>query len=97
MNKRSFLKSLLTCAVAPSILLPTFKDAHKWKRTENFLFMPNPAWQDAPYEVAFLFPYQRIILDIPSLDENSVIPNLVVDRVIFPYNMGNIFRQVLDV
>lgn len=53
-NRRSFLRGLLLAAVAPSVLLPKFKDAHKWKRTEN-LWIANPEYVTAEYETAFMF------------------------------------------
>lgn len=51
-GRRGFLRSLLIAAVAPSILVPKFKDAHKWKRTET-LFMPNPAYVEAEYKIQY--------------------------------------------
>lgn len=56
MNKRSFLKSLLVAAVAPSVLIPQFKDSFKWKRiTASGLLIPNPDWINATYEIAFTY------------------------------------------
>lgn len=53
MNKRSFLKSLLTLAVAPQIILSTSADRFKWKKTGD-LWIINPEWVNAPYEVSFI-------------------------------------------
>lgn len=57
MNKRSFIKSLLLVAVAPAILIPKAKDAFKWKRV-NDLWVVNPDYGTAPYEVGF-FPFEH--------------------------------------
>ncbi len=55
MNTRSFLKSLLVAAVAPSILLPKLNDSFKWKSlSTSGLMVPNPEWINAPFEIAFL-------------------------------------------
>lgn len=55
-NRRGFLKSMLAAAVGASILVPTFSDAHKWKRSaKTGLWVLNPEYVNAPYEVRFLF------------------------------------------
>lgn len=46
-NRRSFLRGILLAAVAPSLLLPKFKDGHKWKSTE-MLYIPNESSIDGP-------------------------------------------------
>lgn len=47
---------MLAAAVGASILVPTFKDAHKWKRSaKTGLWVINPEYVNAPYETYFLF------------------------------------------
>jgi hypothetical protein len=56
MNTRSFLKSILVAAVAPTILLPALKDSYKWVRPNtNSLYVINPDWINAEYELAFVY------------------------------------------
>lgn len=43
MNTRSFIKSLLVMAVAPSVIVPVLKDRFRWKL--------NPEWDDAPLKM----------------------------------------------
>jgi hypothetical protein len=51
MNRRSFLTGL--CAVAPLLFLPKFESV-KWKRTAQQLWVPNPKYATAPFEIRFL-------------------------------------------
>jgi hypothetical protein len=53
MERRNFIKAMLLAAVAPSVLLPRLADHHRWKRTGN-LWVRNPAWETAKYEVFYL-------------------------------------------
>lgn len=53
LNTRNFIKSLLVASVAPSILLSSAKDRTKWKATKQGLWIPNPAYANAPYEIAY--------------------------------------------
>ena len=50
MNTRSFLKALATIAVAPQILIPKAPDAYRWAKG---LYVPNPAWESATYEISW--------------------------------------------
>lgn len=56
-NKRSFIKSLLVACVAPTVLVPRLKDAFNWKPSAENLWVPNPNWNNAPFEIAF---YERL-------------------------------------
>ena len=53
MNTISFIKSLLVASIAPQVLL---NSSFKWKAPtkENPLWMFNPEWEDAPYELQFI-------------------------------------------
>ena len=52
-SRRSFLKSMLVAAIAPSVLAGVCSDRFKWKRT-NDVWVPNPEWVKAEYEVYFI-------------------------------------------
>lgn len=59
MNTRSFIKSLLLCAAAPQVILSSSLDKQKWKATvkhikKNGIYVPNPEYFKAEYEVVFL-------------------------------------------
>ena len=56
-TRRQFFKTLALSVAAISsanILVPAFADTHKWKRTGQWLYVINPDYVDAPYEVAIL-------------------------------------------
>lgn len=56
MNRRGFLKSLglaLGVAVAPQVLLSRAPDAFKWKRASSGVWVLNPEWVNAPYEIGY--------------------------------------------
>jgi len=58
MNKRNFMKALLTAAVAPQVLLAMAGDRQRWKRTEqsiwtrvsDIMWVANPEWVNPPSE-----------------------------------------------
>lgn len=49
MKRRSFLRGIITACVAPQLLVDC---GFKWKRTEA-MWIPNPDWVKAPYELVF--------------------------------------------
>lgn len=54
MNRRSFLASLAAAAAAPQVLIATATDAFRWKKTVEGLWVLNPEWVNAPYELLIL-------------------------------------------
>lgn len=54
MNRRSFLRGVIASCVAPALLLPKTASIPKWKRTTQQLWVPNPEWKTAEYEIAWL-------------------------------------------
>lgn len=55
LNTRSFIKSLLVAAIAPTILIPRAKDSFKWKQNvETGLYVLNPDYVNAPFEIAYI-------------------------------------------
>lgn len=50
MNRRSFITTLLAGCVAPLILPGAGRN---WKKS-GALYVPNPMWQNAEYEVSFI-------------------------------------------
>lgn len=54
MNTRSFLKSLLVAAVAPQVLAAVAKDRCRWTKTISGLYVINPAWVTAKYELTYI-------------------------------------------
>lgn len=70
MNRRSFIGSVILACAAPTILARTF-DGFKWKKNSQGLWVKNPAWQTAQYEVIYvdappIFDV-RILRDIPCI------------------------------
>lgn len=57
MNRRGFFSALGTVSVgliiAPNLFLPKL-DHTRWKRTKQMLIVPNPEYQNAIYEMAFI-------------------------------------------
>jgi len=62
MNKRDFLKSILIGCVAPSILVASANDHYKWKKYNN-IWIPNPEYITAPYEIVFYASFFPLGLD----------------------------------
>ena len=75
MNRRSFLSTVLAGVVAPAFLPGA---GRLWKRTESGLSVPkraviNPAWVNAPYEVAFHW--------TPNFVHDVAVPPQVLDKI----------------
>jgi len=51
MNTRTFIKSLLVGAIAPSVFLPKASDSFKWKRTASGIYVVSDVdkFQRLPY------------------------------------------------
>lgn len=75
MNRRSFFRTLGlgAAAAAAQIYLPKFPDSMRWKvtREASGIYVPNPEWVNAPYEVLFL-----VLVDpaSPGFDVTKVHP-----------------------
>lgn len=58
-SRRSFFAQLAVAVagtvVAPSILARCAPDAFKWRKTTHGLYVVNPEWLTAEYEIRFLF------------------------------------------
>jgi hypothetical protein len=73
MNRRSFFKTL-SAAVAGTVVLPpaiTFDRCWKypvWKKSGD-IWIINPEWENAPYEIGFHFPTGRFPIIHPRLNE----------------------------
>lgn len=55
-TRRSFFAQLALSVAAlssASILIPQAADAFKWQRTKQWLYVLNPEWVNAPYEIGF--------------------------------------------
>ena len=63
MNRRSFFKTLATAAAAFTILPSAVTYGRTWaKKTSSGIYVVNPAWVNAPYEVGFYFqPYEKFL------------------------------------
>lgn len=73
-NRRSFLRGILVAAVAPSVLLPKFKDTYKWKRTET-LWIANPEYVTATHEIKYIFDVRVLSGKWPFVQNgHSVLP-----------------------
>lgn len=59
MNRRSFIADMLVAGTA-TLFLPGA--GRKWKRTSENLYIPNPAWQTAQYEVIHFY-----LLPVPGI------------------------------
>ena len=66
MNRRSFLTSLgliIAAASAPGLLLPRASDHARWKKSASqVLYVPNPEYVSAPYEMTFLWDVNTAML-----------------------------------
>lgn len=102
MNKRSFLKSLLTLAVAPQIILSTSVNRFKWKRAGD-LWIINPEYVNAPFEIGFLMPPQTTFYDFilaykdkPSFSilNREALPKDHMSSMPWPYRLNNKMEHV---
>lgn len=80
MNRRSFFASLVAAAgatiVAPQILLSSAHDRMRWKKSEgSFVYVPNPEWYDAPYELHFFHNPESGTIDrvIEATDQDPIV------------------------
>jgi hypothetical protein len=84
MNTRSFLKTILTASLAPSLLLARAGDAYRWKQEPTTkIWIVNPEWENATLEIGYI---AREELHIPGLpiridERNRIIPHLVERRI----------------
>ncbi len=65
MNRRSFFTKLGLAAVSLAILPAATTYARNWKKAQD-LWVPNPAWVDAPYEVTWV---AGVDMQAPLFDE----------------------------
>lgn len=88
MNRRGFLEGILKTGISAMILPSAVTYAGRaWKKpADSFLLVceNSPLWENAEYEIDFLFnlPYQ------------STLDNLVKEQIIWPKNMGSTLRAV---
>lgn len=54
MNRRTFFKSLAIAAAGFSILPSATSYDRKWAKANSDLWVPNPEYFNAPYEIAFI-------------------------------------------
>jgi hypothetical protein len=54
MNRRGFLKGALA-GLAANIFVPRATDAFKWKRRASGIWVVNPEWVKAPYEIHYYY------------------------------------------
>lgn len=76
MNRRGFFASLaagISVAVAPSVFLPKLNPVH-WKRVQS-LWVPNPDWFNAPYEIALIVatPIPTSLDDLNSGNSKTIV------------------------
>lgn len=82
MQRRNFLKAILLGCAAPSVLLRASSDAFQWKRAATTdLYVPNPEWINAPYEVMFYVSGE----ELPKL-----LKQVIVERGKVPYNFDDL-------
>lgn len=79
MNRRSFFQSLAVigaAVAAPSLFLPRLEKV-KWKKARG-VYVPNPAYQTAPFEVFFI--------DMPPLFDEAILAEN--DKAIFDKDLN---------
>lgn len=61
-TRRGFLANILKLGVAAAVMPAATTYARNWvKPSTNKIWVPNPAWVDAPYEVHFTFDEASVI------------------------------------
>lgn len=75
MNRRRFFTNLIGAAAAFSILPAATTYARKWKFTAEKVWVPNPEWVTAEYEVSYIIPdEQRMMIPILHIRNEALIP-----------------------
>jgi hypothetical protein len=68
MNRRGFLDTMLRASAAFSIMPASLTYTRKWKRpiTNSFIWVPNPQWITAPWQLHLLLNKEAIeVLNLP--------------------------------
>lgn len=102
-TRRSFFSTLalgLTGAIiAPSLLLSKSDDRFKWKRAASGVWVINPDYINAPYEIAFIYEAQTpTMMDVMIFRRDVELPpEFKPKRVpqIFPYRYDKEGRMVM--
>jgi hypothetical protein len=82
-SRRSFFGQLALAVgaaiAAPSVLVPLAKDAYRWKKTHSGIWIVNPEWLAAPYEIATIL--SRNGLELVAMNRKLDYIELEVDSM----------------
>lgn len=96
MNRRSFLTGIIAAGISAAILPSALTYERTWKKTAQGLYVLNPDWVNAPYEIRWLVTdknlFEAVVVPVSTPVRNCMIESMPIRLKFGVFDKQNIIE-----